>query len=200
MINEKFKAAIFGTQNIDTEGDGAKTGNITLKQLRDVGARFTILGHSERRAMGETNEYVSERVRDAISSNFMTIVCVGEMDRKNGEEYLDFIKSQLQNSLSGMDRRGADNLIVAYEPIWAVGAPRPAASDETLEVVIHIRRTLVEMFGLENAKKIKVIYGGSITSDGVAEFVREAGVDGVLVGRASTRGKEFANIVNELNR
>jgi triosephosphate isomerase len=81
-----------------------------------------------------------------------------------------------------------------------MGAPRPASASQTLEVVIHIRRTLVELFGLENAKKIKVLYGGAVTSDGVGDYVREAGVDGVLVGRASTNAKEFAKIINELNK
>jgi triosephosphate isomerase len=200
LVAEKYKAAIFGAQSFDIEGDGAHTGSTTLKQLRDAGAKFTILGHSERRAMGESDDYISDRAREAINNNFTTIVCVGEGDRKNGDEYLDFIKHQLEDSLLGVDRRGADNLIIAYEPLWAIGAVRPATAEQTLEVVIHIRRSLVELFGLENAKKIKVIYGGAVTSDGVAEFVREAGVDGVLVGRASTRGKDFAAIVNELNR
>lgn len=200
LVNEKYKAAIFGAQTFDIEADGAHTGATTLKQLRDAGAKFTILGHSERRAMGESDDYVSDRARESINNNMTTIVCVGEDDRQNGEEYLDFIKHQLEGSLLGVDRRGADNLVIAYEPLWAIGAARPATAAQTLEVVIHIRRSLVELFGLENAKKIKVIYGGAVTSEGVAEFVREAGVDGVLVGRAATKGKDFAAIVNELNR
>lgn len=200
LVNEKYKAAIFGVQTFDIEADGAHTGATTLKQIRDAGAKFTILGHSERRAIGETDDYISDRAREAINNNMMTVVCVGESDRKNDDEYLDIIKHQLEDSLLGVDRRGADNLVIAYEPIWAIGAARPATSAQTLEVVIHIRRSLVELFGLENAKKIKVIYGGAVTSDGVADFVHEAGVDGVLVGRASTKGKDFAAIVNELNR
>ena len=200
MAQEKYWAPIFGAQSFDQGGEGAHTGANTLSQIKDSGAKFTILGHSERREQGETNESVAKRAQESLSKNFTTIICVGEKNRNAGEEYLDFIKKELEESLRDVDRRGAENLIIAYEPLWAIGAPRPASPAQTLEVVIHIRRTLVEMFGLENAKKIKILYGGAVTGDGVREYVSEAGVDGVLVGRASTSGKEFAKIINELNR
>lgn len=113
-------------------------------------------------------------------------------------DYLDEIKSILTQNLSQIDRRSVDRLVIAYEPVWAIGAVRPASSDQTLEAVIVIRRTLVEMFGLENAKKIRIIYGGSVSDENIAQYVRESGVDGVLVGRASLESKRFANIVNSL--
>jgi triosephosphate isomerase len=200
MVNEKYWAPIFGSQTFDQGGEGAHTGANTLDQIKNSGAKFTILGHSERREVGESDESVAARAKESLAKNFLTIICVGEKERRGNEEYLDFIKTQLEKSLKDVDRRGAEKLIIAYEPLWAIGAPRPASASQTLEVVIHIRRTLVELFGLENAKKIKVLYGGAVTSDGVGDYVREAGVDGVLVGRASTNAKEFAKIINELNK
>lgn len=206
VSKEKYKAFKVGGQNVDTMEDGAHTGGTTCAQLSSAGAEFVILGHSEVREAGDTDTAIAYKVAQALGFGLMTVLCIGEKTRKENvsdtesttSDYLDEIKSILVKNLSQIDRRSVEKLVVAYEPVWAIGASRPASSDQTLEAVIVIRRTLVELFGLENAKKIRIIYGGSVSDENIAQYVRESGVDGVLVGRASLESKRFANIVNSL--
>lgn len=198
IVKEKYKAFQVGSQNVDTADEGAYTGGTTTEQIINVGATFTLLGHSEWRERCDDGKKISDRVCNCLNKNLMTVLCVGEKNRVEGGEYLDDIKKMLTESLGGVDRRRVNNLVIAYEPVWAIGAIKPATSEQTLEAVIQIRRTLVDIFGLDNAKKIKIIYGGAVTGEGVGQFVKEGGVDGVLVGRACLDPKNFADIVNNL--
>ena len=128
-----------------------------------------------------------------------TLLCVGEESRsESGDEYVDTIKGQLKEYLKDVDRKNIGKLTVAYEPLWAIGAAIAATSEQAQEAIIVIRRVLVEIFGIDHAKKIKVLYGGSVTEHNAARFVKDATADGVLVGRLSMEAKPFAQMVNSL--
>ncbi len=197
LAKEKYKAFDLGVQNIDQVEDGAYTGETSLSQALDAEVRFCILGHSEVRARGETSLEISKKVNETLRANLATVLCVGEKSRAL-ENYLDEIKSMLVDSLQNIDRRYIESLVIAYEPLWAIGAARAANVDDCLEATIQIRRTLVDLFGISNAKKIKVLYGGSVDEINASSFLRLGGVDGVLVGRASLDADKFANIVNSI--
>jgi triosephosphate isomerase len=197
LTKEKYKAFEIGTQNIDRIESGAYTGEISLPQALDAEAKFCILGHSEVRARGETSLEISKKVNETLRANLPTVLCVGEKSRTL-ETYLDEIKNMLVSSLQNIDRRYVESLVIAYEPLWAIGASRAATVDDCLEATIQIRRTLVDLFGISNAKKIKVLYGGSVDEINAASFIRLGGVDGVLVGRASLDADKFATIVNSI--
>lgn len=197
LSDEKYKTVIVGAQNIETLDFGAHTGLTNLEYIKDSGAEFSIIGHSEVRKRGETNEQISEKI-NSIASKITVILCIGENQREPGVEYLDEIKGQLLACIENFDKKNCSRLIIAYEPVWAIGRANPAREDEVLEATIEIRRALLERFGMENAKKIKVIYGGSVEDTNISKFVADSTVDGVLVGRASLNAKVFANIINSL--
>ena len=196
---EGYRAFTIGAQNFEATENGTFTGANTFENILEAGARFVIVGHSETREMSDSDDLVNLKVRKTISNNFTTILCVGEKERVGDVEYVDFIKNQLKQDLKNIDKNHISKLIIAYEPLWAIGAAKAATSDEAQEAIIIIRRTLVDMFGIDNAKKIKVIYGGSVDADNAKRFVSEATADGVLVGRASMDSNKFAGIVNSLN-
>lgn len=197
VADEKYKAVVAGAQNFDVTEQGAHTGGNNLEHVIDAGAEFTILGHSELRKLGESNEKIAEKINIA-AKKISVVLCIGEEKRELGIEYLDEIKKQLLECLVNFEKKNSERLIVAYEPVWAIGRATPARENEVLEAVIEIRRTLLEKFGIENAKKIKVIYGGSVEDKDILKFVTDSTVDGVLVGRASLNAKTFANIINDL--
>jgi len=197
IVKEKYKAFDVGAQNIDTVEEGAYTGKISLQNIIDSEAKFCIIGHSEVRAGGETNVQIAKKINASLRGNLYTVLCVGEKTR-SVDTYLEEIKNMLAESLHDIDRRYVDNLVIAYEPVWAIGGSRSATVDDCLEAAIQIRRTLVELFGITNAKKIKVLYGGSVDDVNAASFVKMGGVDGVLVGRASLNAEKFANIINTI--
>ena len=196
---EEYRAFTVGAQNFETTENGAFTGANTFENILEAGARFVIVGHSETREMSDNDDLINLKVRKTISNNFTTILCVGEKERVGDVEYVDFIKNQLKQDLKNIDKNYISKLIIAYEPLWAIGAAKAATSDEAQEAIIIIRRTLVDMFGIDNAKKVKVIYGGSVDADNAKRFVSEATADGVLVGRACMDANKFAGIVNSLN-
>lgn len=197
LHDEQYKSVIPGVQNFDVTEYGAYTGMANLDHIIDAGADFTILGHSEKRKAGETNTKINERINFA-AKRIEVVLCIGEEKREAGIEYLEEIKKQLLECVENFEKKNCERLIVAYEPVWAIGRANPAREDEVLEAVIEIRRTLLERFGMENAKKVKVIYGGSVEDKDIKQFVTNSTVDGVLVGRASLQAKVFANIVNSL--
>lgn len=197
LNKEKYKAFDIGVQNIDNIEGGAYTGQMSIAQALSAEVKFCLLGHSEVRGRGETSLEISKKINETLRAGLYSVLCVGEKSRTL-ESYLDEIKNMLVASLENIDRRYVENLIIAYEPLWAIGAARSATVDDCLEATIQIRRTLVDLFGISNAKKIKVLYGGSVDEVNAANFVRLGGVDGVLVGRASLDANKFATIVNSI--
>ncbi len=192
------KRIILGIQNIFYENSGAFTGEIGGGMLYDIGARYSIIGHSERRAMGESNIDVNKKIKNAVYNGFIPILCVGESVRDNEHKYLFFIKEQIESALVGVSKTTLDKIIIAYEPIWAIGekAIREATPSEFLEISIFMKRILSDKFGIKSIEGIRIIYGGSVHPENSVGFMVEGKADGFLVGRDSLNSKKFLEIIN----
>jgi triosephosphate isomerase len=186
-----------GGQDVYWEEKGAFTGEISASLLKDAGATHVIVGHSERRQFfHETHETVNKKTRAALRAGLTPIVCVGEMlKEREAERTFAVVEEQLRGGLAGFTPEDAQKLIVAYEPVWAIGTGKVATPQQAQEVHAFIRKELGKAFGPEVAETIRIQYGGSVKPDNIAELMRETDVDGALVGGASLDAAGFADIV-----
>ncbi|TWU58858.1 Triosephosphate isomerase [Rubripirellula tenax] len=187
-----------GSQNLYAAADGAFTGEVNAAMLTDVGCRFVILGHSERRAiMGETDAQISEKLHAALAGNLVPIVCVGETleDREAGNTE-KVVETQLRGSLEGLDEARAAGVVIAYEPVWAIGTGKTASPEQAEEVHAFIRKLLGELFGADVAGQIRIQYGGSVKPGNAKELLGQPNIDGALVGGASLKIEDFMGIIN----
>lgn len=184
------------------EGKGSYTGEISPDMLKMIGAKYVIIGHSERREnLRETNEMVNKKIKAAFEAGLKVIFCIGEKERDADHEYLRFIKTELEEGLRGIKKPNFKNLIVAYEPIWAIGkkgadADTPAG---VLEMSLYIRKTLQPIVGKELTHDIPIIYGGSAEPSNVGALLKDGGVQGFLVGHASLKPSQFNEILKIAN-
>jgi len=185
-----------GAQNIHWESKGAFTGEVAAGMVAEF-CQYVIIGHSERRTyFGETDETVNKKTVAAIASGLIPIVCVGEtLAEYESGRTADVVSRQIRQGLKGLDEKFVPKIVVAYEPVWAIGTGR-ASTGEAAEVVIrdHIRKPLAEMYGEETAQAIRVLYGGSVTGANAAEFFGQPDIDGALVGGASLKTDDFVKI------
>ena len=187
-----------GAQNLYAADDGAFTGEVNASMLTDVGCRYVILGHSERRAlMGETDAMVSEKMHAALEGNLIPIVCVGETleDREAGRTE-KVVETQVRGSLEGLDEVRAAGIVIAYEPVWAIGTGKTASPEQAEEVHAFIRKLLGELFTDDVAAQIRIQYGGSVKPDNAKELLGQTNIDGALVGGASLKTDDFAAIID----
>jgi triosephosphate isomerase len=180
-------------QNLYWERDGAFTGEIAPGMIKEAGAEYVIVGHSERRRLfGESDQIVNRKAKAAVAAGLTPIVCVGEtLEERERNETFSVLDRQLRDGLNGL----APTFIVAYEPVWAIGTGRNASSAQAAEAHAHIRARLREQFGAEAAEKCVVIYGGSVKPENIRELIAQPDVDGALVGGASLDVASFAAIV-----
>ena len=202
-VSKKIKSfAHLSAQDIFFTADGTHTGTVTPEILKSFGTRLSIIGHSERRALGETNQVVVQKVKTALRSGITPLLCIGESERDPEGNHFEFLREQLRMSLEGMRRKeDAGKLVIAYEPVWAIGkrakdAMTPADLSQT---VIFIKKVLTDIFGRDAADKIPVIYGGSVEPGNAKELFKEGGVRGFLVGHASLDAKSFIAIAEILS-
>lgn len=190
-----------GLQNIFYQNGGAFTGEVSPEMAKYSGAEYVIVGHSERREMGETDEIVSKKIGAVLKEGLSGIVCVGEKVRDENGAYLDFLKEQIRSSLSKVVRKNLDNLVVAYEPVWAIGKNfRNAMLPKDIgETIIFIKKTLADIFGQEFISKVSIVYGGSIDAENADGILSEGLADGLLVGRQSLDPEEFGKIIKIAN-
>jgi triosephosphate isomerase len=190
----------FGAQNIFFEESGAFTGEISAEMVYDLGGRYVILGHSERRNLGEDNFLINKKIKAALSASLIPILCLGEKERDAEHEYLNFIKIQILESLNNIPKNSINKLVIAYEPIWAIGknATREATSEEFREMKIFIKKVLSDKFGAEVVENIKIIYGGSVDFKNVENFLITGEADGFLIGRNSLSFEKFLKILNNI--
>ena len=184
-------------QNVYWQENGAFTGEISTTMLKDAGCSYVIVGHSERRQFfNETNETVNKRLKAALADGLKVIVCVGEVleERETGKTF-DVIKNQVQGSLQGLSKDDMDNVVLAYEPIWAIGTGKTASPEQAQEVHQHIRQLLADIFDGEVAAETRIQYGGSVKPDNIKELMQKEDVDGALVGGASLKIDSFSDIV-----
>ncbi len=192
------KKVSLGAQDAFWGDIGAYTGEISPDMLYNIGARYVILGHSERRSLGETNSDVNKKLKAALSSGLIPIVCVGERERDDNHEYFNIVKEQILECLNKIPRNLISKIIIAYEPIWAISSTanrRDATSADSLEMTIFIRKVLSDISSPEIAADTHVIYGGSVNDRDAEDFLQNGGVDGVLVGNASLNSKKFIEII-----
>jgi len=187
---------MLGAQNLYPEPKGAFTGEISGPMLKDMGCQFVILGHSERRAMGESSEFVNEKVFAALECDLKPIICVGETLRQRKEgKTLAVVRRQIDGSLSGLSPEQMQKCVIAYEPVWAIGTGENATPEQAEEVQAEIRRLLSERFGKAVAESVRIQYGGSVKASVAADIFQKPNVDGGLIGGASLKADEFLGIV-----
>jgi triosephosphate isomerase len=184
-------------QDMFWEKQGAYTGAISPAMLTDAGCRLVIIGHSERRQyFGEINETVNKKIKAAQENGLAPIVCIGEtLTQREAQETMTIITSQLTEGLTGLGPEELSRLIIAYEPVWAIGTGRTATPAQAQEVHGAIRRLLVEQAGAEVANGLRILYGGSVTPDNIRELAEAPDIDGALVGGASLKADSFLKIV-----
>ena len=186
-----------GAENVYFEKSGAYTGEISADMLADLGVRYVIVGHSERRALfGETDEIVNKKVLAALEAGLNPIICVGEsLAQREMGVTMELIALQVKSALAGVSAEQMRRCVIAYEPIWAIGTGKTATADDAQEVCGAIRKTLAEVFGQQTADGIRVLYGGSAKPENVAGFLEKEDVDGALVGGASLKADSFSAMV-----
>ena len=189
------KRGTIGAQTVHGTVMGQITGATFPSQLLTGGASFTIIGHSEVRARGETIQERTDKVALSLSSLLPVILCFGEHKRDKEGKYLEELENDVRQTLGSIPREMFKNLTVAYEPVWAIGGTVPATAQECFEAVIAIRRALASLAGIDYAKKVSILYGGTVTKDNARTFLEEGGVDGLLIGRSSQDMTTFLDIL-----
>jgi triosephosphate isomerase len=186
-----------GAQDLHFERQGAFTGEVSAAMVRDAGARYAVVGHSERRHLfGETDEAVNRKTKAALAEGLVPIVCVGETlaEREEGRTF-PVVEGQLRGAVEGISPSGASRILVAYEPVWAIGTGRTATPGQAREVHERLRAVLHAALGGEAAEAVRILYGGSVKPDNMKELMATPHVDGALVGGASLDPASFASIV-----
>lgn len=186
-----------GGQNMHWETEGAFTGEISPMMLEQMGCSYVILGHSERRQyFGETDENVNRKIKAALKYQLIPILCVGELleHRENGVAD-QVVRTQIEAGLEGLDGSEIPKLVVAYEPVWAIGTGKTASNEDAQQVIGFIRKVIAEMYGADLADQVRILYGGSVKPDNIKGLMQEKDIDGALVGGASLEAETFAKIV-----
>lgn len=189
----------WGGQNAHWEEKGAFTGEVSIPMLLELGCSYVILGHSERRHIfGETDEMVSKKLTAALDHGLSPVLCVGEtLDERNGGKALSVIRRQLLSALEGVDSTKTAQIVVAYEPVWAIGTGRTASDADAQEACNFVRGLFVERYGQNIASSIRVLYGGSVSPKNAAGLLRQPDIDGALIGGASLSVESYIGIIKE---
>lgn len=187
----------FAAQSAHEDEVGAHTGEISIAQVKDAKARYLVVGHAERRARGEANDDTRREVRAALSHGMTPILCVGEGARSAGGEHFNFVRDQLKAGFQNVEPNAVSKVIVAYEPVWAIGSDEAMSSRSMHEMAIFIRKTIVELHGAKG-HAVKILYGGAVNEKNAADMLQNGDVAGLLVGRASVDPKEFALLIASL--
>jgi len=191
------KKISLGAQDVSREEGGPFTGEISAEMLYDFGIKLTIVGHSERRSLGETNTDINKKIKQSLASGIIPVLCVGEMARDENHDYFNVIRSQLEECLQGVSKNSIAKVIIAYEPVWAISSTpgrRDATPHDSLEMSIFIRKILSDKFGKE-VRDMRILYGGSVNEKDAASFLHDGGVNGLLVGKASLNAEKFIEII-----
>lgn len=193
----KESAIVIGAQNMNDAEEGAFTGEIAGRMLKEAGARFVILGHSERRRLfHEDDAFINRKIRRALADGLQPILCIGETQSEREQNLTEeVLLRQIHAGLAGVDRMHAARLIVAYEPVWAIGSMNAATPEIACEAHRFCREGLNELFG-DEAERIPLLYGGSVKPDNAQALIAQPNVDGFLVGTASLSAESFAKIVH----
>ncbi len=187
-----------GAQNMHFEESGAYTGEVSGKMLKSIGVEYVIIGHSERRQyFNETDETVNKKVKAAFANGLKPIVCVGEtLEQREAGQTVEIITSQIEKALKDLTAEQAENTIIAYEPIWAIGTGKTATAEQANETIKSIRDKICQMYGQMVSNRVIIQYGGSVKSTNAKEIFEMSDIDGGLIGGSSLKPEEFSKIVN----
>lgn len=190
-----------GAQDLFVGTGAAHTGEVSGEMLKSTGVQYVIVGHSEKRAITDTDEMVHEKILRALENNLKVIICVGEKVRMDNAEYFHEVKDQLMSALNKLPKKSIKNIIIAYEPVWAIGRPEKEAMQggQIHEMHIFIKRVLKDILKLKEVK-IPILYGGSVTKNNAKEIVEHGKIDGLLIGRESLKIENFAELINLLEK
>ena len=186
-----------GAENVHFKDSGAYTGEVSADMLLELGVEYVVIGHSERRQyFAETDETVNKKVKAALSNGLKPIICVGEtLEQREQGKAEEIITKQTMLALEGLAKEQMENVVLAYEPIWAIGTGKTATSEDANNSIKSIRNKVAELYGQEVAEKITILYGGSVKADNAKELFSTTDIDGGLVGGASLKVEEFSKIV-----
>ena len=198
-FSTKKSKVLWGAQDVCVKREGSVTGEVSVRMLKDLNVEFVIIGHSERRMMGETNDIIAKKVVTTLAEGLKPVLCIGETFRDVDGEYLVEIKTQLLECILDVKRGDMLDLVIAYEPVSAIGASEPLNSHDIHTSVLYIRKVLAEHFSKDLALSAMVLYGGSVNVDNAGDIIKNGGVDGLLVGRASL-SNEFGELLKAVER
>lgn len=193
---ENFK---LGAQTVSSELGGPHTGEVSISMLKDLGVQYVIVGHSEERARGNTDDIVSKKIKAVVEAGMYAVLCVGEKIRDEAGLYLNTLKEQIQNSLANIPQNKAKNIIIAYEPIWAIGATESMKPEQVYEMSLFVKKVFSDVFSQDQAMKINVLYGGSVNFRNASEIIKISQVDGLLVGRESVNMPGFIELLKAVD-
>ncbi len=201
FIAKQIKTTLaFGGQSVASSPDIAQTGLTSAGMIKSYGAQYCIVGHSESRARGESDESVATQTQNLLQKKITPIVCVGEKERDAHGWYLSAVKDQVEKVVSAIQKSQLKQLVIAYEPIWAIGskAVREATPIECREMVIFIRKVIADLVGEKESQKVTILYGGSVNEQNAASFITEGGAQGFLVGRVSLDARRFGLLAKNI--
>ena len=187
-----------GAQDVSHADAGAVTGDVSAKMLQSLGVKYIIVGHSERRALGDTDALINQKIKQCLKHKITPVVCVGEHERDADHQYLKVIAEQITQALSGIPKTNVANIIIAYEPVWALTTTlnrHDETPEDCEEMLIYIRKVLTDAFGAAAAKSVRMIYGGSANPENASGFLSIGKDDGLLPGKASLNSKQFGEIL-----
>ncbi|WFD11270.1 triose-phosphate isomerase [Tepidibacter hydrothermalis] len=187
-----------GAQNMHFEEKGAFTGEISPLMLKEIDVDYVVIGHSERRQyFNETNETVNKKVIKALEYKINPIICVGEtLEEREADKTKDIVKVQVEKALVNIDEKDIKDIVIAYEPIWAIGTGKTSSSKDANDVIAYIREVVANVYSEETAEEVRIQYGGSVKPANVEEIMNESDIDGALVGGASLQPKDYVELVN----
>lgn len=193
------KRISFGAQDAFYE-NGAHTGEVSAEMLHDLKVSYVIVGHAERRACGEDDEVVAKKVGAVLDARMTPVVCVGETVRDKDGHYLAELEKSILGSLALVDEAALKKVVIAYEPVWAIGAPLPPSARTIRETIIFIRKTLAQKYDREVALKVRILYGGAVSAETVTDLIENSSAQGFLLGRASVDASAFSSILSAWNK
>ncbi len=188
-----------GAQSVSREEAGAHTGDVGAGMLQSLGVKYVIAGHSEERAAGDTDEMVSKRIAQILASGLTAILCVGEKVRDESGTHFAFIKEQIKNSLANIAEDKRSRIIIAYEPVWAIGGQEAMQPEQIYEMSLFVKQAFADVFGPDAGLKVKVLYGGAVNSRNAADIISRGKVDGLLVGRESVNMPGFSELLKAVD-
>lgn len=202
LSGKKNQSILLGVQDVSGEERGAFTGSTSATQAKTAGATYALIGHSERRAAGDTDALIAQKTLRALNAGMKVILCIGEKERDEHAHYLRSISEQLLTVIQALpDKKLMKQITVAYEPVWAIGksfalAPKPS---DIHEMVLYIKKIAIEVLGKTEGMKLPILYGGSVNAENAEAMLRDSAIDGLLIGRQSLDAESFATIIDYAN-